>query len=485
MFIRSSGILLPISALPSRYGIGTLGKEAYKFIDFLHLSGQRYWQLLPIGPVSYGDSPYSSFSTHAGNPYYIDLELLIEDGILTYGDCESLNTDDEYVNYEKQFNLRYSILYNAYRNFNNHDELNKFKEENKWTFDYSLFMAFKYYFNQKPWFEWDEGIKERNERELSKYKELLKNEIEFWTFLQYLFYEQYFKVKSYANLKGVSIIGDIPIYVGEDSAEAWTEKKLFLKNLVAGVPPDAFSETGQLWGNPVYNWGYLKENSYEWWIKRLKYAFKLYDVVRIDHFRGFDEFWAVERGLENAIKGRWLPAYGNELFKEAQSKIGKMHIIAEDLGIITDSVLELKNEFNFPGMKILQFAFDGNPNNPYLPENYEENSVAYTGTHDNDTLKGWFNKLDVDSKSHVLNKLEIKSSLLENEIIEKIIKNVLKSKSKLAVIPLQDYLCLNSRGRINIPSTLGGNWMWRVKKNQLNNELAQKIKQMTIDCNRI
>lgn len=484
MFIRSSGILMPISSLPSKYGIGTFGKEAYSFVDFLSSAGQKYWQILPIGPVSYGDSPYSSFSIYAGNPYYIDLEILIEEGVLTYEDCEALNSDDEYVNYEMQFNVRYSILYKVYKKFINQDELNKFKQENEWVYDYSLFMALKYHFNQKSWYEWEKGVKERNEKELYKYKKQLKDEIEFWNFLQYLFHKQYFKLKSYANAKGISIIGDMPIYVGEDSVEAWLEEKLFIRNLVAGVPPDAFSKVGQLWGNPVYNWGYLKGNSYEWWIKRLRWSLNFYDVVRVDHFRGFDEFWAVERGLENATNGKWLPASGKELFKTALKEIGKLNIIAEDLGIITDSVIMLKNEFNFPGMKVLQFAFDGNPNNPYLPENYEENSVAYTGTHDNDTLMGWLNKLDAESKSYVLNKLEIISGLPEDKIIEKVIEKVLKSKSGLTIIPLQDYLGLDSQGRINIPSTLGGNWMWRLNKNQLNKELAQKIKQMTIDSNR-
>jgi 4-alpha-glucanotransferase len=493
MLDRSSGILMPISSLPSKYGIGTFGREAYNFIDFLHAAGQKYWQLLPIGPVSYGDSPYSSFSAFAGNPYYIDLEPLIEKGILSYEDCKVLDSDDEYVDYEKQFNFRYKILYNAFINckLKYLSEINEFRNNNQWAADYSLFMALKYHFNQMPWYEWDEGISDRNEEALEKYRQLLRDKTEFWIFLQVLFFEQYYKLKDYACKKGISIIGDIPIYAAKDSVEAWAERKLFevdenMKlSMAAGVPPDSFSDKGQLWGNPVYNWGYLKENSYEWWIKRLKWSFRLYDVVRIDHFRGFDEFWAVPVGSENAIMGKWLPAGGKELFEQAIKELRKLNIIAEDLGIITDSVIKLRNELSFPGMKVLQFAFDGNRSNPYLPQNYEENSVVYTGTHDNDTLRGWLESLDMDTKLYALNRLNINVDIKEDIIIDKIIEKALESKAGKAVIPLQDYLHLDSRGRINTPSTLGGNWMWRVKKEMLTNELIDKIRTMTIKSGRI
>lgn len=493
MLDRSSGILMPISSLPSKYGIGTFGSEAYNFIDFMHASGQRYWQLLPIGPVSYGDSPYSSFSAFAGNPYYIDLELLIEEGMLSYEDCKVLDSDDEYVDYEKQFNFRYEILYKAFINCKSKYliEINEFSSNNQWVPDYALFMALKYHFNQMPWHEWDEDISDRNKDALEKYGQLLKEKTEFWIFLQILFFEQYNKLKDYANKKGVSIIGDIPIYAAQDSVEAWAERELFEADenmklsLAAGVPPDAFSDKGQLWGNPVYNWGYLKGKSYEWWIKRLKWSFRLYDIVRIDHFRGFDEFWAVPVGAENAIMGKWLPAYGKELFSQAMSEIGRLNIIAEDLGTITDSVIKLKNEFDFPGMKVLQFAFDGNWSNPYLPPNYEENSVAYTGTHDNDTTNGWLKSLDADTKTYVLNSLNINADIKEDAIIDKIIESVLESKAILTIIPLQDYLHLDSYGRINTPSTLGRNWMWRVKKEMLTEELIDKIRTMTVKSSRI
>lgn len=491
MFKRSSGILMPISSLPSKYGIGTLGKEAYNFIDFLYSSKQRYWQLLPVGPVSYGDSPYSSFSVYAGNPYYIDLELLIEEGILTYEDCKALDFEDEYIDYEKQFNLRYEILNKAFVNSKNKysKKLSEFIKKNHWVEDYSLFMALKYYFNQKPWYEWDEDIASRNRGAYEKHKKLLQEKTEFWVFLQYKFFEQYNKLKAYANNKDIYIIGDMPIYAAEDSVDVWSDRKLFktdenmLPNLSAGVPPDAFSEVGQLWGNPVYDWGYLKENSYEWWIKRLSWSFSLYDVLRIDHFRGFDEFWAVPKDSLNAVNGRWYPAGGKEFFEQAIEELGNINIIAEDLGIITESVTKLKNNFNFPGMKVLQFAFDGNHLNPYLPKNYEENSVAYTGTHDNDTLKGWFRKLDISAKQYVLKCLGINDTE-GDKIIDLLIDNVLKSKASLVIIPLQDYLSLDSRGRINTPSTLGGNWVWRVKREMLTEELSMNTKAMTINSNR-
>lgn len=492
MLKRSSGILMPVSSLPSKYGIGTLGKEAYNFVDFLHSSNQKYWQLLPMGPVSYGDSPYASFSVFAGNPYYIDLDVLIEEELLSFEDCEILNVNDKYVDYERQFNFRYKILHKAFVNsigkYGN--EINEFKDNNQWVDDYALFMSLKYYNNQKSWHEWEDKISKDNIKEIEKYRHMLKDDIEFWIFLQFMFYKQYTKLKDYANSRGIYLIGDMPIYTAEDSVEAWSERSLFMTDackrpsLVAGVPPDAFSDKGQLWGNPVYNWQYHRMNSYEWWIKRLNLSLKLYDLVRIDHFRGFDEFWAVERGSENAISGSWLPANGREMFNRAAKKIKKLNIIAEDLGIITDSVVSLRNEFNFPGMKILQFAFDGNPQNPYLPENYEENSAAYTGTHDNDTLKGWYKKLDDDTRKYVLKSLNISEEMDIDDIIYAMIERVLASKSILCIIPLQDYLCLGTEARINTPSTLGGNWLWRVDKDMLTKDIIHKIRKITSDNDR-
>lgn len=487
MFERSTGVLLPIFSLPSKYGIGTLGKEAYKFIDFLRSAGQKYWQILPIGHTSYGDSPYSSFSIYAGNPYFIDLEALSEEGFIEETDLKNieLSSDDGCIDYKKLFETRYKILRKAYLNKGNTYDLDSFTDNNPWVLDYALFMSLKYRNNQLPWYKWDEEFIKRDINTLRKYKNEFYDDINFWVFLQYIFFKQYFNMKEYANNLGISIIGDIPIYVAEDSVEAWTEKKLLMVNednlpiCVAGVPPDDFSEDGQLWGNPVYNWEYLKETEYKWWIDRIAFSFKLYDVVRIDHFRGFDEFWTVPYGSENAVNGRWMPAYGNEMFQTVKKSLGNLNIIAEDLGIITDSVIKLKNDLGYVGMKVLQFAFDGNSDNPYLPHNYEENDVAYTGTHDNDTLMGWFNKLTLKEIQNILEKLNLNNMVNdknENNIVYELIKAIYKSKASLCIIPLQDFLCLGSEARINTPSTIGSNWRWRLKGSMITDELAEKIK---------
>ena len=485
MHNRSFGILLPVFSLPSKYGIGTFGREAYRFIDFLRSAGQSYWQILPLGPTSYGDSPYSSFSVFAGNPYFIDLEVLEEEGFIKKADLETIdfNNNDEYIDYKKLFDTKYGVLRKAYVNKGKSLSLTSFTEQNKWVLDYALFMALKYENNQLAWHKWDEKLVKRDTSVIESIKDELKDEINFWIFLQYVFFNQYFKLKEYANNSGISIIGDIPIYAAEDSVDIWTERKLFMtdeNNLpacVAGVPPDGFSDEGQLWGNPVYNWEYLRETEFEWWINRIEFLLKLYDVVRIDHFRGFDEFWAVPYGSENAINGKWLPAYGKELFQKLREKLGNVNIIAEDLGIITDSVVKLKKDLGFPGMKVLQFAFDGNPDNPYLPNNYEENSVAYTGTHDNDTLKGWFEKLDAKARQNVLNILNINENNKNlDDIVYELIKAVYNSKANLCIVPIQDLICLSSEARINTPSTLGGNWRWRLKQSELNDKLSEIIK---------
>ena len=491
MFERSSGILLPIFSLPSKYGIGTFGKEAYKFIDFLRSAGQRYWQLLPLGHTSFGDSPYSCFSVFAGNPYFIDLETLAEEGFINQTELKYIDfgIDYAYIDYRRLFDTRYEVLRKAYVNKGKFIDLTPFRKDNPWVSDYALFMALKHKNNHLPWYKWDEGFKKREENILQKYKNESHEEINFWAFLQYLFFKQYQKLKEYAGKSGISIIGDIPVYVAGDSVDVWSDKKIFMldeKNLplwVAGVPPDDFSDDGQLWGNPVYNWEYLKETGYKWWLDRIGFSFKLYDTVRIDHFRGFDEFWAVPYGAENAVKGRWMPAYGRELFQKVKEKSGKVNIIAEDLGIITDSVIKLKNDLGYPGMKVLQFAFDGNPDNPYLPQNYDKNYVAYTGTHDNDTLKGWFEKLNVKGREYVLKALNIKAEDI-NEIVYDLIRVLYESKAHLCIIPLQDFLCLGSEARINTPSTLGANWRWRARRSMITDELAEKIRNMVLIAKR-
>lgn len=495
--MRGSGILLPIFSLPSKYGIGTFGREAYKFIDFLCSAGQSYWQIMPLGPTSYGDSPYSSFSVFAGNPYFIDLELLVEEGFISETDLINVDfgSNDEYIDYTKLFDNRYKILRKTYNNKGYACDLTSFIKQNQWALDYGLFMSLKYRNNQLPWYRWDEKLVKRDASTLIILNNELKDEINFWIFLQYLFFSQYFKLKEYANKSGISIIGDIPIYVAEDSVDVWAQSRLFMLNennlpiSVAGVPPDDFSQEGQLWGNPVYNWEYLKETEFEWWINRIAFSFKIYDVVRIDHFRGFDEFWAVPYGSENAINGKWMPTYGKEMFQKVKEKLGNINIIAEDLGIITDSVTKLKNDSGFPGMKVLQFAFDGNPNNPYLPINYEDNSVAYTGTHDNDTLKGWFEKLELKEKQYVLKSVNINEKSNVNGqnknhyIVYELIKTIYNSKANLCIVPLQDFLCLGSEARINTPSTLGDNWRWRFKGSMITDKLEEKIKSLTLGDN--
>lgn len=499
MFKRGAGILLPISSLPSKYGIGTFGKEAYKFIDFLNASGQKYWQILPVGPVSYGDSPYQSFSSFAGNPYYIDLQMLIDDGLISIKEVESLDFGDNenYIDYEKLFNNRFELLYKIFKrnknSFNEHVE--KFKSENIWVEDYALFMALKYKNNQEMFLNWHEDLIQRNIVAIDNAKKQLSEEIDFWIFLQHLFYKQYFMLKEYANKKGVSIIGDMPIYVALDSADVWANSEMFMLDenkipqMVAGVPPDDYSEEGQLWGNPLYDWEYMKKDHYKWWCERIKWSFKLYDAVRIDHFRGFDEFYAIPHDSLTAGNGTWLPAKGKELFDLIKLKFGNLNIIAEDLGFITQSVKELINYTGFLKMKVLQFAFDGDEKNPYLPQNYAENSVAYTGTHDNDTLLGWFNNLSDYDKQYVVRSLDLENDLANENLLNEnssenndisyfIIKKLLSSKSVICIIPIQDYLCLGSYARINVPSTMGSNWRWRLKNDVLTEVLSAKIKNM-------
>ncbi len=484
MLNRSSGILLPVFSLPSKYGIGTFGKKAYEFVDFLRLAGQKYWQILPLGHTSYGDSPYSPFSVFGGNPYFIDLEILIEEGLLEESFLENIDFGNERIDYKKLFENRYLVLRKAWENARNSFDIDNFVIENPWVENYGLFMALKYKNKQLPWYKWDEKLIDKEKNEIYYAKKDLEDEIRFWIFLQHLFFKQYFKLKEYANNNGISIIGDIPIYAALDSADVWWDRDVFLMDednlpkFVAGVPPDDFSEEGQLWGNPVFDWEYLKKTEYEWWINRINFSFKLYDVVRLDHFRGFDEFWAVPYGSENAIKGKWMKAYGKELFNKLREKSGKLNIIVEDLGIITDSVTKLKNEFSFPGMKVLQFAFDGNPNNPYLPENYEENSVAYTGTHDNDTLRGWYEKLDNYTREYILKSLNIKEKNID-DIIFNIIKILFNNKAKWCIIPLQDFLSLGEKARINTPSTVGSNWQWRLNGSVLSEKLAVEIRALT------
>ncbi len=481
--MRASGILLPISSIPSAYGIGAFSKEAYEFVDFLKEAGQTYWQILPLGPTGYGDSPYQSFSTFAGNPYYIDLEELIGAGYLTKAQCEKCDwgENEEYVDYEKIYKSRFKVLRVAFENsqIEKNGDFQSFAEENSyWLEDYALYMAVKDSLGGISWSQWDEDIRLRKEKALISYRKQLKNEILFYKFQQYLFVKQWEKLKKYANDNGIKIIGDIPIYVAFDSADAWANPELFqfdekgLPTGVAGCPPDAFSATGQLWGNPLYRWDYHKQTGYAWWIKRIAYCYKLYDMVRIDHFRGFDEYYNIPYGDKTAEFGKWEKGPGYDLFKTLKEELGNLPVIAEDLGFLTPSVIKLVKRTGYPGMKILQFAFDSREESDYLPHNYTSNSVVYTGTHDNDTTVSWYHTMNRRDRGFAKRYLNIKGS---KEVEWEFIRAALASVSDTAIIPMQDYLGLGGEARINLPSTLGDNWKWRMIKGQAAPELAEKI----------
>ncbi len=484
--MRKSGILLPISSIPSRYGIGTFSKQAYEFVDFLEKAGQKCWQILPLGPTGYGDSPYQSFSTFAGNPYYIDLEDLIERGWLTEEECAAYDfgQEDRYVDYEKIYLSRFQALRKAYErsHIKEAEEFQNFKEENAfWLDDYALYMAVKNSFDSVSWIEWDEDIRLRREAAMDAYKEKCAEEVEFYKFQQFLFVTQWLALKGYANKKGIQIIGDIPIYVAFDSADTWANPELFqldencLPVGVAGCPPDAFSETGQLWGNPLYRWDYHKETGYAWWMKRIASCYKWYDAVRIDHFRGFDEYYFIPYGDKTAQFGHWEKGPGYDIFKVMKEKIGNKPVIAEDLGYLTPSVLKLVKKTGYPGMKVLQFAFDDSQDSDYLPHKYPQNAIVYTGTHDNDTTVSWFASLNRRDKAFAKRYLNIRT---KKDIQWEFIRAALASVADTAIIPMQDYLGLGAEARTNTPATLGDNWKWRLQPEELTDGLAGEIRGM-------
>lgn len=489
---RGAGVLLPISSLPSKYGIGCFSKSAYDFIDKLEAAGQKYWQILPLGPTSYGDSPYQSFSTFAGNPYFISLEALIEEGVLTKEECDTVDFGDveEKVDYGKLYKGRFKLLRLAYERsrVSENQEFQQFcKNQGWWLDDYALFMAVKDFFGGISWIEWPEDIRLRWGFALDYYRRELYFEVEFYKYVQYMFQKQWYQVKHYANEHGIQIIGDIPIYVAFDSADTWASPYLFqlddghLPTAVAGCPPDAFSETGQLWGNPLYNWPAHKASGYDWWIRRLSCCFKMYDIVRIDHFRGFDEYYSIPYGDETAMGGHWEKGPGMDLFYTIRARLGDQKIIAEDLGFMTDSVRQLVKDSGFPNMKVLEFAFDsrdtGNSGD-YLPHNYDRNCVVYTGTHDNETLVSWYNTILPVEQQMVRDYLHNKLTP-QKEIYKEIICLALRSVANMCIIPMQDYLGYDNKARMNTPSTLGGNWEWRLKEGEFSEDLIQEIKQLT------
>jgi len=495
--MRQSGVLLPIFSLPGKYGIGAFSKEAYEFVDFLEKAGQSYWQILPLGPTSYGDSPYQSFSTFAGNPYFISLETLIEEGLLTEAECEAADfgESENYIDYYLLFKNRFTLLRKAF----DWAELKKDKayakfiaENDYWLEDYAFYMSVKKQFKDEGLDKWDDDIRLREEGAVLKYKKALAEDIAFYKFLQYKFLQQWTKLKKYANDRNIKLIGDIPIYVSYDSADTWANPELFDFDedrrpiSVAGCPPDAFCADGQLWGNPIYRWDYHKKTDYKWWKLRMQKCVELYDVIRIDHFRGFDEFYSIPAGAETARTGEWKKGPGLDLFNALKSVLKDSNIIAEDLGFITDSVRQLVAETGFPNMKVIEFAFDVNDKrnkNDYLPHNYNQNAVVYTGTHDNETLLGWLQGISTEDLEKVKSYLNYKGDDYE-EMVDLLVRLAHSSVADMCIIPLQDYLRLDNSARINRPATLGNNWGFRVSKASLTDEVAERINSLTVQFGR-
>ena len=503
MFERSSGILMHISSLPSGYGIGDFGKKAYEFVDFLSESEQKLWQILPLGPTGYGDSPYQAYSAFAGNFIFIDLEEFVEKGYLENTELDSLraiNYDDN-LDYEQVKREKTKLLERVFEKFQKKLQEEKilekdykdFLEKNRfWLEDYVLYMTLKDKFYGMPWQKWNKIYKNKILNKFNLRKEDEKR-LEYYRVLQYTFYRQWEKLKKYANDRNIKIVGDIPIFVATDSADTWSNPEIFqfteskVPKRVAGCPPDYFSKTGQLWGNVLYDWKELKKQRYKWWIDRIRFCFEIYDIVRIDHFRGFEAYWSIKYGEKTAIRGHWKKGPGMEFFKTVEKRLGKLPIIAEDLGLLTPQVKKLLKRSGFPGMKILEFAFDGGDND-YLPHNYEENCVAYTGTHDNDTIVGWYESLNPYTKNNCDEYL--KSWLSErdrdywNPIEWRSIETLWSSDAKMVIIQMQDLLGLGSFARMNTPSTVGKNWKWRMQEKELTEEIKNRLKDITKLFNR-
>ncbi len=485
--MRKSGILLHISSLPSRYGIGRMGKAAYDFVDFLQESETACWQILPLSPTSYGDSPYQSFSVYAGNPYFIDFEKLEEQGLLEHEDYASMlwqrNPDE--IDYELLYRSNITVLRRAYAKFKEKPVrgYRAFRLQNKhWLTDYALFMALKDAHDGKPWYEWEQELAMREPVAIVQAQKEFAEEIDLHCFIQYMFTQQWTALKKYANQHNVQIIGDMPIYVSYDSTEVWVSPELFDLDErkrpleVAGCPPDPFATEGQLWGNPLYNWEYHKNTNYAWWTARLKHAAKLYDIVRIDHFRGFESYYAVPYGNENAIHGRWRKGPNKKLFQTVEREVGNLQIIAEDLGFITPAVRTMLKALHYPGMKVLQFGFDSNPENEHLPHNFESpNCVVYTGTHDNETLKGWLENSAKPTIKYAKKYLQVNRKA---DIPDAMIVCAWQSIAQLAVAQMQDFLHEPKTCRMNTPSVLGGNWQYRTSEEDFSPELAKKIRRL-------
>ena len=484
--MRESGILMHITSLPGPYGVGTMGKQAYEFVDFLKESGQSCWQILPLTPTGYGDSPYQSCSTFAGNHYLIDLDALIHDGLLEASEVENIDWcwSETKADFGRLYNNRLNVLRKAYARFWGGEAFDKFCAENSsWLPDFALFMALKSKFGGKPWYEWENGLKFRDPDAMWAIRQELKDEIRFYSFVQYLFYTQWTGLRTYANNNGIRIIGDVPIYVPYDSVEVWTSPEMFQLDeglnptAVAGVPPDAFTADGQLWGNPLYRWDLMKENGYSWWLRRLEAAGKLYDVIRLDHFRGFESYWSVPYGDETARNGHWVKGPDMDFVNALKENLPQIRFIAEDLGFLTQAVLDLRDNSGYPGMKVLEFAFDSREPSEYLPHTYIPNTVCYVGTHDNMTMRQWFDTASAEAVAYAREYM----TLTDGEgLVWGAIRTALSSVSELTVLQMQDLLNLGGEARMNCPGLCDGtNWVWRAQDGVFTDALAQKLGRMT------
>ena len=484
---RLSGVLLHPSSLPGKFGIGSLGAEARLFVDWLSKAGQTIWQILPLGPTDWSHSPYQAYSAFAGNPDLIDLEILVRDGLLA---TESISNPPlfppNFIDFKTVLPFREKLLASAFEQFKvtggfESAGYHHFWDQHWWWLEsWSLFDCCRKEFKATDWSKWDESLQQRDMQALSAIAVQYSNSIHYSRFLQYKFFEQWFSLKNYANEKGISIFGDIPLYVAFNSSDVWSNQSLFMLDekrqptLVGGVPPDYFSQTGQLWGNPLFAWDEMKRRGYDWWMARLHFNLRMFDLVRIDHFRGLESFWAVPSGEKTAINGQWMKANGDEMLQLLQQQIGSLPIVAEDLGLITPEVDQLRQKYNLPGMKVIQFAFSGEAENTHLPYNYAANFVAYTGTHDNNTTVGWLQSLKKAEKHRVLDYFGV-----EKADSWQVIRKIEESVANLAIIPVQDVLSLGSTARMNKPGTTKGNWIWRMEANQLDSHLSSKLGAIT------
>ncbi|MHA2503553.1 MAG: 4-alpha-glucanotransferase [Candidatus Kariarchaeaceae archaeon] len=491
-FKKGCGILLHPTSFPSDYGIGDFGSPIFSFIDILYERGMKYWQILPLGPTGYGDSPYQSFSSFAGNPLLISIDLLIEDGLLQPDDIPPSNFSRKKVEFGKVIPFKERLFRIAYERFLEIGDLSVFEqfiqEENDWLHDFSLFSALKSEFDLRPWYEWSAEYQAPDAEGSVNFVKDNKGEVEFVKFVQFQFFRQWSKIKKYAESKDITIIGDLPIFVAHDSADCWANQQLFLMNdnreltYVAGVPPDYFSETGQLWGNPLYNWDACQRENYNFWVKRMRNSLKLVHIVRIDHFRAFDSYWQVNAGAATAMEGRWVKGPGSEFFNSLLDQLGDLPLIAEDLGAISDSVVKLRDEFEMPGMAILQYAFSStkDPSNKYLPENQMKNSVVYPGTHDNDTTLGWFASSSRSIKEHFMEYTQSDGE----DIISDMFKIAFSSPADIVILTLQDILRKKSHARMNFPGRAFGNWQWRFEMDEIKEEWLLEIQELMISSGR-